>query len=51
VAEAAGVDALNLRLHVPGVSPAEIHDQIRSLADVVPLLRPSLAANRVNARS
>ncbi len=45
VAEAAGVDALNLRLHVPGVSPQEIHDQIGSLADVVPLLRSSLAAN------
>jgi alkanesulfonate monooxygenase SsuD/methylene tetrahydromethanopterin reductase-like flavin-dependent oxidoreductase (luciferase family) len=43
VAAEAGVDALNLRLHVPGVSPAEIHDQIRSLADVVPHVRQGLA--------
>jgi alkanesulfonate monooxygenase SsuD/methylene tetrahydromethanopterin reductase-like flavin-dependent oxidoreductase (luciferase family) len=43
-AHVAGVDALNLRLHVPGVSPEEIHDQIRSLADVVPTVRQGLGS-------
>ena len=46
VAEAAGADALNLRLHVPGVSPAEIHDQIRSLAPVVTQVQSGLAIDR-----
>jgi alkanesulfonate monooxygenase SsuD/methylene tetrahydromethanopterin reductase-like flavin-dependent oxidoreductase (luciferase family) len=43
-ARVAGADALNLRLHVPGVSPEEIHDQIRSLADVVPTVRQGLSS-------
>jgi alkanesulfonate monooxygenase SsuD/methylene tetrahydromethanopterin reductase-like flavin-dependent oxidoreductase (luciferase family) len=35
----AGVDALNLRVHVPGLEPAEVEDQIAALADVLPLLQ------------
>ena len=31
----AGVDALNLRIHVPGVSPATARDQIGAMGDVV----------------
>jgi hypothetical protein len=33
-ADAAGADALNLRVHVPGVSPPEIRRQIEALASV-----------------
>jgi alkanesulfonate monooxygenase SsuD/methylene tetrahydromethanopterin reductase-like flavin-dependent oxidoreductase (luciferase family) len=46
VAEKSGVDALNLRLHVPGIAPAEIHEQITRLADVVPGVRAGLGDNR-----
>jgi alkanesulfonate monooxygenase SsuD/methylene tetrahydromethanopterin reductase-like flavin-dependent oxidoreductase (luciferase family) len=36
----AGCDAMNLRVHVPGVSPAEARDQIARLGDdVVPAIR------------
>jgi alkanesulfonate monooxygenase SsuD/methylene tetrahydromethanopterin reductase-like flavin-dependent oxidoreductase (luciferase family) len=35
----AGVDALNLRIHVPGVSPATARRQIAALSDVVGALR------------
>jgi alkanesulfonate monooxygenase SsuD/methylene tetrahydromethanopterin reductase-like flavin-dependent oxidoreductase (luciferase family) len=36
-----GADALNLRVHLPGMSPAAIREQIVRLGDeVVPLLRP-----------
>jgi alkanesulfonate monooxygenase SsuD/methylene tetrahydromethanopterin reductase-like flavin-dependent oxidoreductase (luciferase family) len=35
VAARAGVDALNLRVHVPGVSPEAARDQIRRLGDDV----------------
>ena len=35
-----GADALNLRIHLPGMPPDEIRDQIVRLgAEVVPLLR------------
>jgi alkanesulfonate monooxygenase SsuD/methylene tetrahydromethanopterin reductase-like flavin-dependent oxidoreductase (luciferase family) len=36
-----GADALNLRVHAPGLGPAEVGDQISRLADVVALLRGS----------
>jgi alkanesulfonate monooxygenase SsuD/methylene tetrahydromethanopterin reductase-like flavin-dependent oxidoreductase (luciferase family) len=43
VAARAGVDALNLRVHVPGVSPAAARDQIDRLgAEVVQALRTGL---------
>ena len=38
VSVAAGVDALNLRIHVPGVSPAAARQQIAALGDVVTTL-------------
>jgi alkanesulfonate monooxygenase SsuD/methylene tetrahydromethanopterin reductase-like flavin-dependent oxidoreductase (luciferase family) len=42
--EAAGADALNLRVHVPGVDPAEARHQIEALGDeVVGPLRARLA--------
>ncbi|HVA03702.1 MAG TPA: LLM class flavin-dependent oxidoreductase [Acidimicrobiales bacterium] len=40
----AGVDALNLRIHVPGVSPADVRDQIDAMGDVVAGLK-GLAAS------
>lgn len=40
---AAGADSVNLRIHVPGVSPGEARDQIVKLGDeVVPRLRAAL---------
>jgi alkanesulfonate monooxygenase SsuD/methylene tetrahydromethanopterin reductase-like flavin-dependent oxidoreductase (luciferase family) len=36
---ATGADALNLRVHVPGLDPAQVTDQITALGDVVRLLR------------
>jgi len=42
-ATAAGVDALNLRVHVPGVTPADARAQIERLgSDVMPLVRDAL---------
>ncbi len=42
-ARAAGVDALNLRVHVPGVTPADARAQIERLGDdVVPAVRDAL---------
>ena len=42
-ATAAGVDALNLRVHVPGVTPADVRAQIERLgADVISRLRDAL---------
>ena len=38
VAARAGVDALNLRIHVPGVSPTTARDQIAAMGDVVAVL-------------
>jgi alkanesulfonate monooxygenase SsuD/methylene tetrahydromethanopterin reductase-like flavin-dependent oxidoreductase (luciferase family) len=34
----AGVDALNLRVHVPGIPPADVRDEIAALGDVVTTL-------------
>ena len=42
VADRARVDALNLRIHVPGVAPDVARHQIGALADVVASLRPAL---------
>jgi alkanesulfonate monooxygenase SsuD/methylene tetrahydromethanopterin reductase-like flavin-dependent oxidoreductase (luciferase family) len=43
VARAADVDALNLRVHVPGVSPEHAREQIARLGDeVVPVLKEAL---------
>ena len=45
VARAVGADALNLRVHVPGVAPAAAREQIAGLGDdVVPALRAALPA-------
>jgi hypothetical protein len=41
--EAAGCDALNIRLHVPGITPQEIRDQLAALGEVVPTLRELIA--------
>ncbi len=38
----AGCDAINLRLHVPGIRPEEVRDQLAALADVVPALKARL---------
>jgi alkanesulfonate monooxygenase SsuD/methylene tetrahydromethanopterin reductase-like flavin-dependent oxidoreductase (luciferase family) len=44
VARRVGADALNLRVHVPGLSPATVREQIERLGrDVVPHLGPALA--------
>ena len=41
---AAGGDAVNLRVHLPEVTPDQVEDQIRALGtEVVPRLRPLLA--------
>ena len=37
--EATGCDALNIRLHVPGITPEEIRDQLAALGAVVPEIR------------
>jgi alkanesulfonate monooxygenase SsuD/methylene tetrahydromethanopterin reductase-like flavin-dependent oxidoreductase (luciferase family) len=43
VARAAGADALNLRVHVPGVEPAAARDQIERIGwEVVPRVRAAL---------
>jgi alkanesulfonate monooxygenase SsuD/methylene tetrahydromethanopterin reductase-like flavin-dependent oxidoreductase (luciferase family) len=43
VAARAGLDALNLRLHVPGVEPATVREQIERLGtETVPRLRQAL---------
>ncbi len=39
---AAGADALNLRVHMPGLVPEAVRGQIEALADVVTLLRQSI---------
>ena len=43
----AGCDGLNIRLHVPGITPQEIRDQLAALGEVVPrvsaLLKERLA--------
>ena len=46
VADASGADALNLRVHVPGVDPVLAREQIAGLgADVLPPLRTALRAS------
>jgi alkanesulfonate monooxygenase SsuD/methylene tetrahydromethanopterin reductase-like flavin-dependent oxidoreductase (luciferase family) len=43
---AAGADAINLRVHLPGVAPVEVRQQISGLAQqVLPLLRARWARN------
>jgi hypothetical protein len=37
--EVTGADALNLRVHVPGVEPATVDAQIAALAEVLSALR------------
>jgi hypothetical protein len=45
--ERSGCDALNLRVHVPGVSPEAAREQIERLGDeVVPALRDRAGASR-----
>jgi hypothetical protein len=45
---AAGADALNLRVHVPGVEPAAAREQIERLgSEVVPRVRAALEAEVV----
>jgi alkanesulfonate monooxygenase SsuD/methylene tetrahydromethanopterin reductase-like flavin-dependent oxidoreductase (luciferase family) len=39
-----GSDACNLRLHAPGIAPAQIREQIEALADVATRLRSLMAA-------
>ena len=42
---AAGADALNLRVHVPGIEPAAAREQIERLgSEVVPRVRAALGA-------
>ena len=41
VADRAGVDALNLRIHVPGVAPTVARQQITALGEVLGVLRRS----------
>jgi len=41
-----GADALNLRVHVPGVSPAQVREQIVRLGtETLPRLRARLASD------
>jgi hypothetical protein len=39
----AGCDGLNIRLHVPGITPEEIRDQLAALGEVVPRVSRLLA--------
>jgi alkanesulfonate monooxygenase SsuD/methylene tetrahydromethanopterin reductase-like flavin-dependent oxidoreductase (luciferase family) len=42
--ETTGADALNLRVHLPGIKPEQVREQIAGLTtDVLPVLRRSLA--------
>jgi alkanesulfonate monooxygenase SsuD/methylene tetrahydromethanopterin reductase-like flavin-dependent oxidoreductase (luciferase family) len=41
-ASAGGAQALNLRVHVPGMTPEEVMEQIQALAAVVEAVRPRL---------
>ena len=51
VAVRAGVDALNLRVHVPGVSPTTARDQIAAMGDVVAALHRRRAEGSAPPRS
>jgi alkanesulfonate monooxygenase SsuD/methylene tetrahydromethanopterin reductase-like flavin-dependent oxidoreductase (luciferase family) len=43
VIEQAGADALNLRVHIPGISPHVVVEQIERLEGVLPIVRDELA--------
>lgn len=43
---AAGCDTVNIRLHVPGITPAEVRGQLAALAGFAPELRRRLATAR-----
>jgi alkanesulfonate monooxygenase SsuD/methylene tetrahydromethanopterin reductase-like flavin-dependent oxidoreductase (luciferase family) len=43
-AAAAGCEAVNIRLHVPGILPEEVRDQLAALSEVVPAIRKRLLA-------
>jgi alkanesulfonate monooxygenase SsuD/methylene tetrahydromethanopterin reductase-like flavin-dependent oxidoreductase (luciferase family) len=45
VATRSGVDALNLRVHVPGVSPAAAREQIAAMGDVVAALHLAIGGS------
>jgi len=49
VSARAGVDALNLRIHVPGVAPDTARRQIAALAQVVAALRRSFGDRDLDA--
>lgn len=50
--QASGCDALNLRLHLTGLEPARIREQIEAIgAEVLPPLRRALASGRDPIRS
>jgi alkanesulfonate monooxygenase SsuD/methylene tetrahydromethanopterin reductase-like flavin-dependent oxidoreductase (luciferase family) len=49
VAGEVGADALNLRVHVPGVDPPTAREQIAGLGEVVPRVRQALATRRTVA--
>ena len=49
VAARAGVDALNLRIHVPGVAPTTAREQIAAMGDVLAVLRRSPGFTRPGA--
>jgi hypothetical protein len=40
----AGVDACNIRVHAPGITPGQVRGQMAALADVVARLRRRLSA-------
>ncbi len=42
VVDRAGADALNLRVHVEGITPTEARDQIGAIGDSLPLVRAAL---------
>ncbi len=49
VMDQTGADALNLRVHVPGLHPAAVVDQIGLLRDVLPQLRGRMTPDRRDA--
>ena len=52
VMRAGGADALNLRIHVPGVGPEQARDQIERLGrEVLPVLRAELEADMDRSRA
>jgi hypothetical protein len=48
VMKSSGADGLNLRIHLPGLAPSDIREQIAGLvSDVLPRLRSELKAPSV----